>query len=110
MSGERLRAHAAGAPLHYQVTQEASNARWLFALEVPRTLPVLPDRGVTLSAELEIQASTPLTRRVRYDLASFVHYRLHSAPLQRVCYRFRDLLCLRLIGLRRRKHHHKEGE
>jgi len=67
-----------GAPLRYQVTQEASNARWLFALEVPQTLPVLPDRGVTLSAELEIQASAPLTRRVRYELASFVHYRLQG--------------------------------
>ena len=67
-----------GAPLRYQVTQEASNARWLFALEMPQMLPVLPDRGVSLSPELEIQANAPLTRRVRYDLASYVNYRLQS--------------------------------
>ena len=67
-----------GPPLHYQVTQEASNARWLFALEVPQALPTLSDRGVTLSAELEIQANTPITQRVRYELASFVNFRLQS--------------------------------
>jgi transglutaminase-like putative cysteine protease len=67
-----------GQPLHYQVTQEASQARWLFALEMPRALPSLPDRGVSLSAELEIQANAPLTERVRYDLASFVNFRLQG--------------------------------
>jgi transglutaminase-like putative cysteine protease len=67
-----------GPPLRYQVTQEASNARWLFALEVPQALPTLPDRGVTLSAELEIQANTPITQRIRYDLASFVNFRLQD--------------------------------
>ena len=67
-----------GAALHYQVTQEASQARWLFALEMPQALPALPDRGVSLSAELEIQADAPLTQRVRYDLASFVHFRLQG--------------------------------
>ena len=67
-----------GAALHYQVTQEASQARWLFALEMPQALPTLPDRGVSLSAELEIQANAPLTQRVRYDLASYVNFRLQG--------------------------------
>lgn len=67
-----------GPALRYQVTQEASQARWLFALEMPQTLPTLPDRGVSLSAELEIQADAPLTQRVRYDLASFVNFRLQG--------------------------------
>jgi transglutaminase-like putative cysteine protease len=68
----------AGAPVRYQVTQEASNARWMFALEVPQALPSLPDRPVTVSGELEIQAGAPLTERVRYDLASFVRYGLQA--------------------------------
>jgi transglutaminase-like putative cysteine protease len=67
-----------GRALHYQVTQEASQARWLFALEVPQALPALPDRSVSLSPELEIQANAPLTERVRYDLASFVNFRLQG--------------------------------
>ena len=68
----------AGAPLRYQVTQEASNARWLFALEVPQALPTLPDRPVGVSGELELQAGAPITERVRYDLASFVRYSLQA--------------------------------
>lgn len=67
-----------GKALHYQVTQEASQARWLFALEVPQALPALPDRSVSLTPELEIQANAPLTQRVRYDLASFVDFRLQG--------------------------------
>jgi transglutaminase-like putative cysteine protease len=67
-----------GQPLHYQVTQEASNTRWLFALEVPQALPKLPDRLVTLSGELEIQASMPLTTRMRYDMTSFVDFSLQA--------------------------------
>jgi transglutaminase-like putative cysteine protease len=67
-----------GKPLRYQVTQEASNARWLFALEVPQALPVLPDRPVTVSGELELQAGAPLTERVRYDLASYVNFSLQA--------------------------------
>nr|WP_314539925.1 DUF3488 and transglutaminase-like domain-containing protein [uncultured Massilia sp.] len=68
----------AGAPLRYQVTQEPSNARWLFALEVPRALPQLPDRPVGVSGELEIQAAAPITERVRYDLVSYVRYQLQG--------------------------------
>jgi protein-glutamine gamma-glutamyltransferase len=68
----------AGAPLRYQVTQEASNARWLFALEVPRALPQLADRPVAVSGELELQAAAPITERVRYELASFVRYQLQG--------------------------------
>ena len=68
----------AGAPLRYQVTLEASNARWMFALEVPQSLPVLADRPVNVSGELEIQAGAPLTERVRYELASFVRFSLQA--------------------------------
>ncbi|WP_296943381.1 DUF3488 and transglutaminase-like domain-containing protein [uncultured Massilia sp.] len=69
-----------GAPLRYQVTQEASNARWLFALEVPQALPRLPDRPVSVSGELELQAGAPITERLRYDLVSYVRYELQAGP------------------------------
>jgi len=67
-----------GAPLRYQVTQEASNMRWLFALEMPQALPSLPERSVSVSAELEIQADAPLTQRVRYDVVSYTSFRLQG--------------------------------
>jgi transglutaminase-like putative cysteine protease len=65
-----------GQPLGYHVTLEPSNTRWLFALEMPRALPVVPGHGVALSSELEFQSTDPLTERVRYDLISHVHYSL----------------------------------
>jgi transglutaminase-like putative cysteine protease len=65
-----------GQPVGYQVTLEPSNTRWLFALEMPRALPVVPGYGVALSGELEIRTLAPITERIRYDLVSFVHYDL----------------------------------
>jgi transglutaminase-like putative cysteine protease len=65
-----------GKPVGYQVTLEPSNTRWLFALEMPRALPVVPGYGVALSGELEIRALDPIAERVRYELVSFVHYNL----------------------------------
>jgi transglutaminase-like putative cysteine protease len=65
-----------GAPVGYQVTLEASNTPWLFALEMPRALPVVPGQDVTLSGELEFRTLAPITERVRYDLVSYVHYNL----------------------------------
>jgi protein-glutamine gamma-glutamyltransferase len=65
-----------GTPVGYEVTLEPSNTRWLFALEMPRALPEVPGHGVTLSGALEIQSLDPIAERVRYDLVSFVHYRL----------------------------------
>jgi len=67
-----------GAPRHYQVTLEPSNARWLFALELPQSLPMLPGHLVSLSRELEIQSDAPVTARVRYDMASFTDFSLQA--------------------------------
>jgi transglutaminase-like putative cysteine protease len=69
-----------GKPVGYEVTLEPSNTRWLFALEMPRALPELPGRGVALTDELEFQALAPITERVRYGLASYVHYSLQPEP------------------------------
>ena len=67
-----------GAQLGYQVTLEPSGTRWLFTLEMPHALPVVPGHGVTLSPELELQSLDPLSERVRYTAAAHVHYRLHA--------------------------------
>jgi transglutaminase-like putative cysteine protease len=67
-----------GAPLRYQVTMEASNARWLFALELPQALPALPGHLVSVTGELEIQADTPVSERIRYRLASFTNFSLQA--------------------------------
>jgi transglutaminase-like putative cysteine protease len=68
-----------GAPLRYQVTMEPSNARWLFALEIPQSLPSLPGHLVSVSGELEIQSDAPVTERIRYDTASYTNFSLQAA-------------------------------
>jgi transglutaminase-like putative cysteine protease len=67
-----------GEPLRYQVTLEPSNTRWLFALEMPRALPQLPNGLASISAELELQASSAQRERVRYDLASYVNFSVQA--------------------------------
>jgi transglutaminase-like putative cysteine protease len=68
-----------GAPLHYEVTMEPSDGRWLFALEMPQALPQLPEGTASASSEFEIQASSPVRERIRYDLASYIRFRLQAS-------------------------------
>jgi len=63
-----------GDALRYQVTMEPSNMRWLFALEMPRALPQLSSGAASATPELELQASSPVRERIRYDLASYVDF------------------------------------
>jgi transglutaminase-like putative cysteine protease len=65
-----------GAPLHYEVTMEPSDGRWLFALEMPQALPQLLEGTASASSEFEMLASSPVRERIRYDLASYVRFRL----------------------------------
>jgi transglutaminase-like putative cysteine protease len=72
-----LRVH--GAALRYQVTMEPSDARWLFALEMPQALPQLSTGTASVSGEFELQAASPVRERIRYELASYVDFRLQAA-------------------------------
>jgi transglutaminase-like putative cysteine protease len=68
-----------GAALRYQVTMEPSDARWLFALEMPQALPQLSTGTASVSGEFELQAASPVRERIRYELASYVDFRLQAA-------------------------------
>ena len=68
-----------GEPLRYQVTLEPSDTRWLFALEMPRALPQLSGGPVTVTSELELQASSPVRERIRYELVSYVDFNMQAA-------------------------------
>lgn len=63
-----------GRPVHYQVTLEPTNSRWLFALEVPDALPALDRNAARASTELELIASYAIGSRVRYAAASYLDY------------------------------------
>jgi transglutaminase-like putative cysteine protease len=67
-----------GEPTRYQVTLEPGNTRWLFALEIPRALPQLSSGLVSVTGELELQASSPVRERIRYELASYLDFSLQA--------------------------------
>jgi transglutaminase-like putative cysteine protease len=57
-------------PVRYTVTVEPHNRRWLFALDMPRTLP---PRAVITSDYL-LLSQTPVNGRMRYEMESFLDY------------------------------------
>jgi len=66
----------AGDSIRYTVTQEASNRPWLFLLDLPATAAA----GARLSHDYQMLAQQPVTRRVRYQAASHLRYRLDAEP------------------------------
>lgn len=65
-----------GSPVRYQVTLEPNGRRWLFALEMPESIPVLTGNQVRIGPELQLLARQPITGRVRYEAASYIDFDL----------------------------------
>lgn len=57
-------------PVRYSVTVEPHNRRWLFALDMPGTLP--PRASIT--PDYLLLSHMPVTSRMRYDLSSYLDY------------------------------------
>lgn len=70
-AAERL--EALSPPISYETTLEASNQRWLLALDAPSTLP--PDS--TLNGRLTASARQGISQRQRFRLASSLDYRFN---------------------------------
>lgn len=62
---------ATGEPVRYTVTIEPHNKRWLFALDLPATLP--PEGAV--SSDYQVLARAPVRTRIRYAASSYLNYR-----------------------------------
>lgn len=58
----------------YTVTVEPHNRRWLFALDMPATLP--PQAGI--NADYLMLSRTPVTSRARYEVESWLDYGIGS--------------------------------
>jgi len=80
-SGRNLRLSVGGPGLEYEVTLEPSQSRWVFALEMPGELPVVPGHELRISPQFELTADTPLASRVRYRASSHVEYALQNGPV-----------------------------
>lgn len=61
---------ASGPTFRYSVTLEPHNKNWLFALEMPRSLP--PD--AILSRDYQLLSKTPVRSRIRYEMQSHLDF------------------------------------
>jgi transglutaminase-like putative cysteine protease len=57
-------------PVKYTVTIEPHQKDWLFALDIPGTIP----SGATLLSDLQLRDRRPVLERKRYEVTSFVDY------------------------------------
>lgn len=65
-----------GAPVHYQITMEPSNQRWLYALDVPQQLPDAGAMPATIGIGMQLTTLHPISERIRYSMASVITYSL----------------------------------
>ena len=56
-----------GTPVNYTVTLEPHNRTWLFALELPGTMP----QDAIIASNFQLHAKTPVRSRLRYEMRSF---------------------------------------
>ncbi|HXA47393.1 MAG TPA: DUF3488 and transglutaminase-like domain-containing protein, partial [Burkholderiaceae bacterium] len=69
---------ARGTGIKYQVTLEPTGQRWLYAIDMPRTVPALPDNPVAITRDMQVRTAHPINTRLRYDALSFVDYDLDA--------------------------------
>ncbi|MCP5149677.1 MAG: DUF3488 domain-containing transglutaminase family protein [Chromatiales bacterium] len=69
-----------GAPVDYVVTLEPHQRRWLFALDLPATVPA----DALISDDLQVRSVRPVRERMLYRMRSYPDARdLRLGPLQR---------------------------
>jgi transglutaminase-like putative cysteine protease len=63
-----------GPPLRYSVTLEPHRQYWLFALDIPAQIPVT----ARMSVDRQLLATEPVTKLRRYDMTSYLRYRIDT--------------------------------
>ena len=66
----RYLAHS--SPTEYQVTLEPHANRWLFALDLPASIPP----GAIATSDFQLRSRAPVNTRMRYDMKSYLSYEL----------------------------------
>jgi protein-glutamine gamma-glutamyltransferase len=75
---DSVRLQFKGEALHYQLTLEGNDTRWLPALEMPLQIDGLPSGAYMVTPELELVAAIPPRQRLRYDISSLSDYALQA--------------------------------
>ncbi|TFW29197.1 transglutaminase family protein [Duganella callida] len=69
---------ARGQPVRYEVTMEASNTPWLALLELVGPDLRIPGLRLRDTDEMEQYSADPISRRIRFDAASYPDYELQA--------------------------------
>ena len=67
-----------GPILRYDVTLEPLGTRWLYVLDMPRSVPGLSGNTARITPEFELSSLTPMDQRLRYDAESSLQYTLQG--------------------------------
>jgi transglutaminase-like putative cysteine protease len=67
-----------GQPVDYTITIEPHQQSWLFALEVPTTIP----RGAQMTQDFQLRTPKPVRARRRYEMRSFPEARLSRVSIE----------------------------
>ncbi|OON63861.1 transglutaminase [Massilia sp. KIM] len=78
LPGPALHLAVGGRGVDYEVTLEPTPSRWVFALEMPGSVPRLPGRATLVSPQFELTSATPLDARLRYRVRSHLEYALQG--------------------------------
>ena len=68
----------AGKPVRHEVTMEANNQRWIFALELSGPELSLPGYSVRSSNELEFSTYQAITTRLRYETKAYLDFHVQA--------------------------------
>lgn len=65
-----IRYQSAGKPVSYQITAEASNQHWVFALDLPATIP----EETFITKDYAVRAKDKIKKRTTYNFVSYPEY------------------------------------
>ncbi|MEN3364506.1 MAG: protein-glutamine gamma-glutamyltransferase [Burkholderiales bacterium] len=104
-----------GTPVRYQVTLEPNGRRWLFAMDLPQSIPQLTNNSAVLGPDMQLLARRPINERVRYDATSHVDYDLQPNENPFVLEQWLQLPAglnprTRAMAARLREQHNNNGE
>ncbi|WP_394778537.1 DUF3488 and DUF4129 domain-containing transglutaminase family protein [Undibacterium sp.] len=63
-----------GPPIKQEIILEPNGQRWLFAMDMPDGAPVLEGLASSRNAGMELRASRPISKRLRYEVTSYPRY------------------------------------
>lgn len=76
----KIRYQSVGEAVSYQITAEASNEHWIFALDLPATIPT----ETFVTREYAVRAKEKIKKRTTYNLISYPQYLANTTTPQQL--------------------------